>query len=72
MERLVGVGGTWKLTCQIAIQLIRRLTIAVLARLLTPSDYRAAAIANALVALAPAVADMGIGTARVQAEARRN
>jgi O-antigen/teichoic acid export membrane protein len=68
MERLVGVGVTWKLTGQVAIQVIRLLTVAVLARLLTPSDYGAAAIAIALAAFAPTVADMGIGTALVQAE----
>jgi O-antigen/teichoic acid export membrane protein len=69
MERLVGIGITWKLAGQIAIQLIRLLTVAVLARLLTPHDYGAAAIAIALASFAPTVADMGIGSALVQAEA---
>jgi O-antigen/teichoic acid export membrane protein len=68
MERQVGIGITWKLAGQIAIQLIRLLTVAVLARLLTPHDYGAAAIAIALAAFAPTVADMGIGSALVQAE----
>jgi PST family polysaccharide transporter len=68
MERLVGIGITWKLAGQIAVQLIRLLTVAVLARLLTPADYGAAAIAIALASFAPQVADMGIGSALVQTE----
>ena len=68
VERLVGIGITWKLTGQVAIQLSRLLTVAVLARLLTPHDYGAAAIAIALAMFAPTVADMGVGSALVQAE----
>jgi len=68
MERLVGIGISWKLASQVAIQLIRLFTVAVLARLLTPSDYGAAAIAVALASFAPQVADMGIGSALVQTE----
>jgi O-antigen/teichoic acid export membrane protein len=68
MERLVGIGVSWKLTAQVAIQLVRLITVAVLARLLTPDDYGAAAVAVALAAFAPTVADMGIGTALVQAD----
>ncbi len=68
MERLVGIGITWKLAGQVAVQLSRLLTVAVLARLLTPHDYGAAAIAIVLASFAPQVADMGIGSALVQAE----
>jgi PST family polysaccharide transporter len=68
LERLVGIGISWKLAGQVAVQLVRLLTVAVLARLLTPHDYGAAAIAIALAAFAPTVADMGIGSALVQAE----
>jgi PST family polysaccharide transporter len=68
MERLVGAGVTWKLAGQIAIQVIRLLTVAVLARLLTPHDYGAAAVAIALASFAPQLADMGLGSALVQAE----
>jgi O-antigen/teichoic acid export membrane protein len=68
LERLVGIGITWKLASQIAIQVIRLLTVAVLARLLTPHDYGAAAITLALAGFASTVADMGIGSALVQAE----
>ena len=69
MERLVGIGITWKMAGQIAIQLVRLLTVAVLARFLTPADYGTAAIAIALAMFAPTVADMGIGSALVQAKA---
>jgi PST family polysaccharide transporter len=68
MEQLVGIGVRWKLAGQIAIQTMRLLTVAVLARLLTPHDYGAAAIAVALASFAPQLADMGIGSALVQAE----
>lgn len=68
VERLVGIGITWKLAGQVAIQVFRLLTVAVLARLLTPHDYGAAAIAIALASFAPQLADMGIGSALVQAE----
>src|SRR4051794_28533409 len=67
MERLVGIGITWKLTAQVAVQMIRLITVAVLARLLAPRDYGAAAVAVALASFAPTVADMGIGSALVQA-----
>jgi polysaccharide transporter, PST family len=69
MERLVGIGITWKLAGQIAIQVIRLGTVAVLARLLTPHDYGAAAIAIALASFAPQLADFGFGSALVQADA---
>ena len=65
----MGIGVTWKLVGQIAIQLSRLLTVAVLARLLTPEDYGAAAIAIALATFAPTVGDMGLGSALVQAPA---
>ena len=68
VERLVGIGITWKLAGQVAIQLARLLTVAVLARLLTPGDYGAAAIAIALASFAPTLADMGLGSALVQTE----
>src|SRR6476619_4900669 len=68
MERLVGVGISWKLAGQVGVQVMRLATVAVLARLLTPHDYGAAAIAVAMASFAPQVADMGIGSALVQAE----
>jgi PST family polysaccharide transporter len=68
MERLVGIGISWKLSGQVAIQLIRLAAVAALARFLTPADYGTAAIAIALAQFAPTVADMGVGSALVQAE----
>jgi O-antigen/teichoic acid export membrane protein len=68
IERQIGIGITWKLAGQISVQVIRLATVAVLARLLTPHDYGAAAIAIALASFAPQLADMGIGSALVQAE----
>ena len=52
MGRLVGIGVTWKLAGQVGTQLIRLVIVAVLARLLTPNDYGAAAIAIALAQFA--------------------
>ena len=68
MERLVGVGVGWKLTGQIFIQGVRLVTVAILARLLSPADYGAAAIPIALAMFAPTVADMGMASALVQVE----
>ncbi|HEY7266597.1 MAG TPA: oligosaccharide flippase family protein [Solirubrobacterales bacterium] len=68
MERLVGVGIGWKLTGQVFVQGVRLATVMILARLLTPTDYGAAAIAIALTSFAPTVADMGMSTALVQVE----
>jgi O-antigen/teichoic acid export membrane protein len=68
LERSVGVGVVWKLVGQAGVQGIRLLTVAILARLLTPADYGAAAIAIALATFAPTVADLGMGAALVQTE----
>ncbi|HEY1238402.1 MAG TPA: oligosaccharide flippase family protein, partial [Solirubrobacterales bacterium] len=68
MERLVGVGIGWKLTGQVFVQGMRLATVMILARLLTPTDYGAAAVAIALTSFAPTVADMGMSTALVQIE----
>jgi teichuronic acid exporter len=68
MEALVGVGVSWKLTSQAVVQVIRLATVTILARLLTPDDYGAAAIAIVLATFAPTLADMGMGTALVQTE----
>ena len=66
MERLVGVGIGWKLTGQVFVQGMRLATVMILARLLTPTDYGAAAVAIAITSFAPTVADMGMSTALVQ------
>jgi O-antigen/teichoic acid export membrane protein len=67
-EQLVGRGVTWKLTGQVAVQVTRLATVAILARFLTPADYGTAAVAVALAAFAFQVADMGIGSALVQTD----
>jgi O-antigen/teichoic acid export membrane protein len=67
-EQLVGRGVRWKLAGQVAVQVIRLATVAILARFLTPADYGTAAVAIALAAFAFQVADMGIGSALVQTE----
>ena len=66
IEQLVGVGVGWKLTSQIFVQGMRLVTVTILARLLTPTDYGAAAIAIAIASFAPTLGDMGMGTALVQ------
>jgi O-antigen/teichoic acid export membrane protein len=68
LERSVGVGVVWKLVGQAGVQGVRLVTVAILARLLTPGDYGVAAIAIALATFAPTVADMGMGAALVQTE----
>ena len=68
LERSVGVGVVWKLVGQAGVQGIRLVTVAILARILTPADYGAAAIAIALASFAPTVADMGMGAALVQTD----
>lgn len=68
LERSVGIGVVWKLVGQAGVQMIRLVTVAILARILTPADYGAAAIAIALATFAPTVADMGMGSALVQTD----
>jgi PST family polysaccharide transporter len=69
IERQVGLGAAWKLLGQVGVQAIRLVTVAILARLLVPADYGAAAIAVALATFAPTIADMGMGAALVQTTA---
>jgi O-antigen/teichoic acid export membrane protein len=66
VEHQVRVGAAWKLIGQFGIQVIRLATVAVLARLLAPTDYGMAATAIALATYAPTVGDMAIGAAVVQ------
>jgi O-antigen/teichoic acid export membrane protein len=68
LERSVGIGVVWKLVGQFGVQGIRLVTVAILARILTPADYGAAALAIALASFAPTVADMGMGAALVQTD----
>jgi O-antigen/teichoic acid export membrane protein len=68
LERSVRVGVLWKFVGQAGVQLIRLLTVTILARLLLPADYGATAIAVALASFAPTLGDMGMGSALVQTE----
>ena len=68
LRRSIRVGVLWKLIGTAGIQSIRFATVVILARLLGPSDYGAAAIAISLASFAPSLGDMGIGSALVQTE----
>jgi O-antigen/teichoic acid export membrane protein len=68
LERSVRTGVIWKFVGQTGTQATRLITVAVLARLLHPADYGAAAIAVTLAAFAPSLGDMGMGSALVQTD----
>ena len=68
VERSVRSGVLWRLVGQVGVQGGRFVTIAVLARLLDPTDYGSAAIAVALASFAPTLGDMGMGSAAVQTD----
>ena len=61
-------GVLWKFVGQLGVQGTRFVTVAVLARLLEPADYGAAAVAVVLATFAPTVGDMGMGAALVQTD----
>jgi PST family polysaccharide transporter len=66
--RMVKRGAVWAVGSQVAGQVIRFVSVIVLARLLTPSDYGAASIAVALGSFSVLLGDLGYGTALVQAK----
>ena len=68
VERSVRTGVLWKFVGQLGVQGTRFVTVAVLARLLEPADYGAAAVAVILATFAPTVGDMGMGAALVQTD----
>ena len=68
LERSAAAGVAWKFAGQMGVQTTRFITVAVLARLLSPTDYGQAAIAVTLAAFAPTLGDMGMGAALVQTE----
>jgi O-antigen/teichoic acid export membrane protein len=68
VERSVRTGVLWKFVGQLGVQGTRFVTVAVLARLLEPADYGAAAVAVALASFAPTLGDMGMGSALVQTD----
>jgi PST family polysaccharide transporter len=64
----VRIGVLWKFAGQAGAQTVRFATVVVLARLLQPADYGAAAVAVALASFAPTLGDMGMGSALVQTD----
>ncbi len=60
-------GAVWALGSQLGVQIIRFLSVVVLARLLVPEDYGAANIAVIVGSFAFILGDLGYGTALVQA-----
>ena len=68
LERAAAVGVAWKFVGQAGVQATRFVTVAILAHLLSPTDYGQAAIAVTLAAFAPTLGDMGMGAALVQTE----
>jgi len=67
IERSLKRGAVWALGSQFAVQGIRFVSVVALARLLTPSDYGAAAFAVTLASFSMVLGDLGYGTALVQA-----
>ena len=61
-------GAVWAIGSQSAVQAVRLVGVVVLARLLTPGDYGAAALAVTLASFSMTLGDFGFGTALVQAE----
>lgn len=68
IERSLKRGAVWAIGSQVAVQAIRFMSVVVLARLLTPSDYGAAAFAIQLASFSMILGDLGFGTALVQAK----
>ena len=67
IERALKRGALWALGSQVAVQAIRFAGVVALARLLTPSDYGAAALAITIGSYSMIIGDLGYGTALVQA-----
>lgn len=67
VERSLRHGAVWALGTQVAAQAIRFAGVIVLARLLTPSDYGAAALALAIASYSMILGDLGYGGALIQA-----
>ena len=65
--RSIKRGAVWAIGSQIAVQAVRLVGVAVLARLLTPNDYGTAALAVTLASFSATLGDFGFGTALVQA-----
>ncbi len=68
INRMVKRGALWAFGSQVGGQIIRFLSVIVLARLLTPDDYGAASIAISLATFSAILGDLGYGTALVQSK----
>ncbi len=68
VERSLKHGAVWAVGTQIASQVIRFGGVIVLARLLSPSDYGAAAVALAIASYSSILGDLGYSGALIQAE----
>jgi O-antigen/teichoic acid export membrane protein len=66
VERSLKRGSLWALGAQVAVQAIRFAGVVVLARLLSPDDYGAAAVAVTIGAFSMILGDLGYGMALVQ------
>jgi teichuronic acid exporter len=60
-------GAFWAFATQLAVQAVRFASVIVLARLLMPDDYGAAALAVTIASFSMAIGDLGYGMALVQA-----
>jgi O-antigen/teichoic acid export membrane protein len=69
LEHSVRAGVAWKFAGQLGVQSTRLVTVVILARLLDPADYGAAAIAVVIASFAPTLGDFGMGSALVQTTA---
>ena len=67
VERSLRHGALWTVGSQLAAQVLRLMSVVVLARLLTPADYGAAALAITIATYSMILGDLGFGTALVQA-----
>lgn len=67
IQRSVKRGALWAYGSQLAVQAVRLVGVAVLARLLTPDDYGAAALAITIGSFSMILGPFGYGTALVQA-----
>ena len=67
VERSLKHGALWTVGSQLAAQVLRLASVVVLARLLTPADYGAAALAITIATYSMILGDLGFGTALVQA-----
>ena len=67
LGRVLRRGAIWAIGTQGASQVVRMLSVVVLARLLTPDDYGTAALAITVASYSGILGDFGYGTALVQA-----